>query len=92
MNFTQNSDPGIVREAHKTMIWGVLIKHGSRIKQDCEAELTKLPPDMHKLRDLTQIEPCYSSRERTFKAALTSYFLSPVQGQGGITVLPEILP
>lgn len=42
-------DPGIVWEAHKAVIRGVLIKHEPRIKKAREAQLTKLLADIQAL-------------------------------------------
>lgn len=41
-NQTPDSNPGIVWEAHKTVIRGIFIKHGSRIKRDKERQLNLL--------------------------------------------------
>lgn len=41
-NAIPESDPGFVWEAHKMVIRGILIKHGSRIKKTREAQMTKL--------------------------------------------------
>lgn len=41
-NAIPESDPGMVWEAHKAVIRGILIKHGSHIKKAREAQLTKL--------------------------------------------------
>lgn len=41
-NDTPDSNPGIVWEAHKVVICGVLIKHGSRIKRQHTAQMASL--------------------------------------------------
>lgn len=48
-NSTFESDMGVVWEAHKAVVRGVLIKHGSRIKRPRTAQLTSL---LHKLQTL----------------------------------------
>lgn len=46
-NTTPDSDPGIVWEAHKAVIRGVLIKHGARIKREHTRQITSLLHDLH---------------------------------------------
>lgn len=46
---TPGSDPGMVCEAHKAVIRGILIKHGSRLKKVREAQITKLLEDIQAL-------------------------------------------
>lgn len=43
-------DPGIILEDHKAVIWGLLIKHGSRFKQDREDKLVSLLIEIHNLQ------------------------------------------
>lgn len=49
--FQQNDnldcDPGIVWEAQKAVTWGILIKHGSRIKRETERPLNLLLTKLH---------------------------------------------
>lgn len=52
-NDTPDYNPGIVWEAHKAVIQGVLIKHGLRVKQEREEKLQSLVVDIHTL------EPCH---------------------------------
>lgn len=48
-NNTADCDTGILWEAHKTVIRGVFIKHGARIKKERERLLTEL---LHKIHDI----------------------------------------
>ncbi|XP_077319612.1 uncharacterized protein LOC143942237 [Lithobates pipiens] len=48
LNDTPDISPGIVWEAHKAVIRGVLIKHGARIKRRRNARLTALLQDLHR--------------------------------------------
>lgn len=49
INYTPESDPGMVWEAHKAVIRGILIKHGSCLKKAREAQITKLLEDIQAL-------------------------------------------
>lgn len=49
-NGTPGSDLEIVWEAHKTVIRGVLFKHGARIRRDREAKLVTLLENIQKLQ------------------------------------------
>lgn len=46
INDTPECDPGIVWEAHKTVIRGVLIKHRARIKHKCSEQLKLLHEEL----------------------------------------------
>lgn len=59
-NITPEVDAGIIWEAHKTLIRGVLIKHGSRIKKAREAELTKILTDINALEIQHKQKPAIS--------------------------------
>lgn len=48
-NTTTDSDPLFVWEAHKPVFRGILIKHGSRIKKEREAETERLLSAIAKL-------------------------------------------
>lgn len=52
-NDTPDCDTGLVWEAHKAVIRGILIKHGSRIKQQRTAQLETL------LKTLESLETCH---------------------------------
>lgn len=52
-NNTSECDPNILWEAHKAVIHGVLIKHGSRIKKKSTIQLTSL------FNDLLALESCH---------------------------------
>lgn len=49
VNYTPGSDPAMVWEAHKAVIQGIVIKHGSRLKKAREVQLTKLLEDIQAL-------------------------------------------
>lgn len=49
MNQTPDSSPGMVWEAHKAVIRGILIKHGSRLKKEREKQLNYLLTKLQKI-------------------------------------------
>lgn len=62
-NDTQECAPGVIWEAHKAVIRGVLIKHGTRIKREREEKLTALLTAIHRLETI-QKQTRFSDVER----------------------------
>lgn len=51
-NDTPDCDPGVIWEAHKVVIWGVLLKPRARIKKEIEEKLASLRADISRLETL----------------------------------------
>lgn len=56
-NTIEESDFGLTWEAHKAVIRGVLIKHGSRVKKQKSAQLASLFDKLHKLESAHKTTP-----------------------------------
>lgn len=50
-------NPRVIWEAHKAVTWGVLIKHGARIKREREAKLTSILSEIHRLETIYKYTP-----------------------------------
>lgn len=62
-----DSNPLLKLEAHKPVIRGILIKHGSRIKKERKAETTRL------LTDIARLEPLHKrANDTTIRSKLTA--------------------
>lgn len=57
INDTPECIPGVIWEAHKAVIRGVLMKHGARIKGKREEKLTLLLADIYRLESLHKHAP-----------------------------------
>lgn len=57
MNDQRDCDPGILWEAHKVVIRGVLIKHGARIKKQRTEKLESLLSEIHTLESRLKQDP-----------------------------------
>lgn len=70
-NYTPGGDPGMIWEAHKAVMRGVLIKHGSRVKKAREAQIVKLA---EKIQDL-------ESQHKTVQTSLIGKELAHLRRQ-----------
>lgn len=59
-NTTDDGDGGLIWEAHKAVIRGILIKHGARLKQHRSAQLSTLLDKLHKLESKHKQTPTNS--------------------------------